>query len=304
MGAGNILNYTQLSTEIFSPEALEKRLGAMDVVSATGLLIENLSLAMDINEQLVVEHFSKPAYVQRRMIAECLLSPSCFLSQRFIDAFKNTPREVFVRERCRLIGNWADINVIERDCTIETVWLIGFILSLLAPQSDESGLMFGCGTGYSSALAFEMMGQKGSITNIDISDRFLELAKFRLEGLYPENNAMRFVEADVLDYVPARKFDFIWPSLAVKEIPESWVNSLQDGGRICIYSPSELGGGDCVLRVYRKIGPNLDLQAELGGIFNAGFGDDLSDDEEREFMRYKALEDAFVEGLLSSMRPL
>lgn len=97
----------------------------------------------------------------------------------------------------------------------------------LAP--GERFLHLGCGVGYYTAIAAEVVGARGSVLAIEIDTAFAERARRNLSG-YPQVTVLCGDGRDV-----ARDaFDAIFVNAGVTQIPENWIDALRPGGRLLV----------------------------------------------------------------------
>ena len=289
----SVLHYGDLATRIFSHQDLLERLSQQDLHFATGLIVENLHMACELDPNAVRAFYSRDPQSQRNAVGE-LLKRSAHFSDRVVSAICNSPREKFCRESSRNFANWCDTNVIDGDCTIESVWLIAFILEGLRIQPGQDVLLLGGGSGYTATLAAMLSYPGGRVVSIERSPLVLKDAKDRIEGLGFDFglSEIEHVEANALEVgVSPRSFDAIWPSLAISTMPPQWIEALKPCGRIVQFGlGSGQSKGDVV--IWTSQGGMLTESTRLQGVENVSFGEAQSS-EVQIFSQYQELEDQF-----------
>ncbi|MCW2919735.1 MAG: hypothetical protein JWN52_7803 [Actinomycetia bacterium] len=91
-------------------------------------------------------------------------------------------------------------------------------------------LEIGTGTGYSTALACERLGDSGSVTSIDIDPHRLDEAASALHGC---GYSPGLAAADGLyGYRPYSPYDRVVAACSVRTIPDTWLAQTRPGGKI------------------------------------------------------------------------
>jgi len=109
------------------------------------------------------------------------------------------------------------------------------LLSVVKPGNHV--LDVGCGSGSITAGIALLVGSTGSVTGIDTSEHLIELAK---ENHQSVNNNIYFEIADILQYVPEKRFDVVSAARVLqwvanpKEILIQMIGLLEPGGYVSI----------------------------------------------------------------------
>lgn len=85
------------------------------------------------------------------------------------------------------------------------------LFSLAAIQPGERVLDIGCGSGQTSLIAADAVGEGGAVTGVDVSRQLLALARSRAEG----RGNVRFIEADAATHVFAPEHDLLMSRFGV-----------------------------------------------------------------------------------------
>lgn len=101
----------------------------------------------------------------------------------------------------------------------------------------------GCGTGWSTMVAAKMIGSRGKIIGIDISDRQLEVAKYKRNAAALSNVEYHVEDAESLSFAD-NSFDVVLSSLFVDladntKVFREWNRVLKPGGQLVFSSAGE-----------------------------------------------------------------
>ncbi|SNS89772.1 methyltransferase, ATP-grasp peptide maturase system [Actinomadura meyerae] len=97
-------------------------------------------------------------------------------------------------------------------------------------QDGHNVLEIGTGTGYSTALACERLGDNGDVTSVEVDNRRLNHAA---AALYDCGYAPDLAVADGLyGYWPCAPYDRIVAACSVRTIPRAWLAQTRPGGKI------------------------------------------------------------------------
>ena len=120
--------------------------------------------------------------------------------------------------------------------TISQPLVVAFMLELLEPKEGEKILDIGSGSGWTTALLSEIVGQKGKVIAVELVP---ELKAFG------EKNVMKynFVEKGIAEFICAdgskgyekeAPFDKILASATALKVYQSWKEQLKTGGKIVV----------------------------------------------------------------------
>lgn len=149
---------------------------------------------------------------------------------KIIEAFRSNPRHFFVPRKSREEA-YADRPLpIESGQTISQPYIVALMTETLAPSSDDSVLEIGTGSGFQTAILASLAGK---VFTVEKKEILLEKAK-EVHGKLGLKN-IRYREGDGTkgweEYSP---FDRILGTGSVPEIPEPFIDQLDDGGRMVL----------------------------------------------------------------------
>ncbi|MFB6075912.1 MAG: methyltransferase domain-containing protein [Candidatus Aenigmatarchaeota archaeon] len=109
----------------------------------------------------------------------------------------------------------------------------GNVTEMMNFSKDGDILIVGLGEGYSTVFFSEFTNNSANLYGIEILGEVLGRSseKLKREGYEVElmqGNGIRGWKND-------RKFDYIWTTLAVKEVPDNWLNILREGGNLGVF---------------------------------------------------------------------
>jgi len=168
-------------------------------------------------------------------LIDSLIRDGWLETERIINAFREIERKDFLPPE---VEDSAEVNQalpIGFNQTISQPLVVAFMLEQLDPQPGDKVLDIGSGSGWTTALLAEIVGEKGRVIGIELVS---ELKKFGEENVskynFVEKNIARFICKDGTEgYKKEAPYDKILCSAAVQdEIPESWKDQLKIKGRI------------------------------------------------------------------------
>ena len=170
-----------------------------------------------------------------------LIKEGWLKTPRIIAAFRKIKREDFLPEGKKELAKLNEALPIGYSQTISQPLVVAFMLELLAPESGEKILDIGSGSGWTSALLAELVGEKGRVIAVEIIPDFKEFGEKNIAKYnFIEKGIVEFVCADGSKGYPnissrpelREGFDKILCSATAKELPEEWKEQLKIGGRI------------------------------------------------------------------------
>jgi protein-L-isoaspartate(D-aspartate) O-methyltransferase len=151
--------------------------------------------------------------------------------ERILEAFAQTPRELFVAEQWRDQAYEDKPLPIGSGQTISQPYMVAVMLQALELKGDENVLEVGAGSGYHAALLARLALQ---VTAMERIPELAELARVNLAAAGPYAN-VAVVCGDGLKGWPARApFDAISVAAAGPTAPQALLDQLAEGGRLVI----------------------------------------------------------------------
>lgn len=182
-----------------------------------------------------------------------------------IEAFRKIKRADFLPEDTKDLAELNDALSIGWGQTISQPLVVAFMLELLAPEKGEKTLDVGSGSGWTSALLGEIVGERGKVIAIELIPELKEFGEKNVAKYnFAEKGIVKFISGDgSKGYKKEAPFDKILASAAlaatkvgsknqdsslaltdvrVKEdlssltmaqkLPRAWQEQLKIGGRI------------------------------------------------------------------------
>ncbi|MDP1538440.1 MAG: protein-L-isoaspartate O-methyltransferase, partial [bacterium] len=151
-----------------------------------------------------------------------------------IEAFKKIKRVDFLPQDLKDLAELNEALPIGYGQTISQPLVVAFILELLEPKEGEKILDIGSGSGWTSALLGEIVGEKGKVVAIEVVPELKEFGeKNNSKYNFIEKGRVQFVCADgSKGYEKEAPFDKILVSATAIKIPDPWKKQLKIGGRI------------------------------------------------------------------------
>jgi len=166
-----------------------------------------------------------------------LISEGWLKQKSLISAFLKIKREDFVLEDLKKMSYLNEALPIGFGQTISQPLVVAFMLELLSPQQGEKILDIGAGSGWTTALLAEIVGEKGKVVAIEIVPELVEFGKRNVSKYnFIEKGIVNFVLGNGAEgYLKEAPFDKILCSASLKgEIPWAWKEQLKVGGKMAI----------------------------------------------------------------------
>jgi len=186
-------------------------------------------------------------------------------SEAVIDAFKNIKRADFLPEGLKDMADLNEAIPIGYGQTISQPGVVAFMLEQLNLKPGQKVLDIGSGSGYTTALISQIVGQSngGKVIGIDIIDELREFGEKNAEKYkFVSGGVASFVLEDGINgYLKDAPYDRILVSASGDKIFESWKKQLKIGGRIV--APV----GNSVQVVIKKSESDYETQTFPGFVF-------------------------------------
>jgi protein-L-isoaspartate(D-aspartate) O-methyltransferase len=157
-------------------------------------------------------------------------------TKEIINAFLKIDRKDFVKEEYKEQAYFDTPLPTLMGQTISQPYVVAFMLELLQPQKGQKILDIGFGSGWTTSLLAEIVGENGKVYGIEVVPEVFEFGKKNIE----KYNFLQkgIVEVFLMDgskgFPEKAPFDRILVSAASKKIPEEMILQLKDGGILVI----------------------------------------------------------------------
>ncbi|AZR81704.1 protein-L-isoaspartate O-methyltransferase family protein [Thiomicrospira sp. S5] len=159
-------------------------------------------------------------------MVEQQIRPWDVLDPKILDLFMSTPRHEFVAESQQALA-YSDIELpIGEDQSMLPPRVEARLLQALDPAEDETVLEIGTGSGYTTAL---LAKAAKSVTTVELFPSLQETAQQRLTKF----DNITFKQGDASQgWDDEQTYDVIFLTGAVAELPDSYKQQLNLGGRL------------------------------------------------------------------------
>lgn len=153
-----------------------------------------------------------------------------------ISAFRKIKRADFLPEDMRDLAELNEALSIGFGQTISQPLVVAFMLELLAPEEGEKILDVGSGSGWTSALLGEIVGERGKVIAIELVSELKEFGERNVAKYgFVKEGRVEFICADgSKGYPKEAPFDKILASASAAKLPQDWRGQLKIGGRIVL----------------------------------------------------------------------
>ena len=167
-------------------------------------------------------------------LVDSLIEQEWLKTPRIIYAFKKIKRIDFLPDDMKDLAELNEALSIGYGQTISQPLVVAFMLELLQPKPGDKVLDIGAGSGWTSALLSEIVGDKGKVIAIEIIPELVEFSRKNIRKYnFIEKGIAEFICADGSQgYQKEAPFDKILCSAEAQEVPQAWKDQLKIGGRI------------------------------------------------------------------------
>jgi len=167
-------------------------------------------------------------------LIDSLIKEGWLKTPRIIEAFGKIKRVDFVTKEMKDLAELNEALPIGYGQTISQPLVVAFMLELLQPQPGEKILDVGSGSGWTSALLAETVGEQGKVIAIEVIPELMAFGKSNIEKY-------NFIKKGIVECLcfdgskghnKEAPFDKILASATAREIPSAWKAQLKVSGRI------------------------------------------------------------------------
>jgi protein-L-isoaspartate(D-aspartate) O-methyltransferase len=179
--------------------------------------------------------------LRRRALVDKLLADGQIRSPRVAAAFAAVPRELFVpgvpleevyRSNEAILTKRIDGVGVSSASAPD---VMAAMLEQLDVQPGMRVLEIGAGTGYNAALLACLVGERGTVTTLDIDTDIVEGARAHLATAGFPQGQVTVVEGDgALGYARAAPYDRIMLTVASRDLAPAWTDQLAPHGRLLL----------------------------------------------------------------------
>jgi len=170
------------------------------------------------------------------LLIDSLIKEGWLKTPKIIEAFRKIKRVDFLPKGMENLAEFNEALPIGCGQTISQPLVVAFMIEQLQPQPGEKILDIGSGSGWTTALLDEIVGDKGKVIAMEIIP---ELKKFGEKNVAKYNfikrGQVQFICTDgSKGYEKEAPFDGILVSASIQqaEVPRTWKEQLKIGGRI------------------------------------------------------------------------
>ena len=168
-------------------------------------------------------------------LIDSLIEEGWLKTPKIIEAFEKIKREDFLPGEMKDLAELNEALPIGFGQTISQPLVVAFMLEQLRPRPGDKILDIGSGSGWTSALLGEIVGDKGKVTAIEIIPELREFGEKNVAKYnFIEKGIVEFICADgSKGYEKEAPFDGILVSASVQtEVPQAWKDQIKIGGKI------------------------------------------------------------------------
>jgi protein-L-isoaspartate(D-aspartate) O-methyltransferase len=168
---------------------------------------------------------------KNELLVKHLISVGALKTPRIIEAFRKTPRHLFVRKDY-LSRAYEDIPLpTYQGQTISQPYTVAIMTEALNPKIGEKILEIGAGSGYQAALIGRCVGSKGKVITIELEPDLVDISKKNIKKVKLKN--VMIIHGDgKLGYPKESLYDKCIITAACDEIPKPIIEQVKVGGKI------------------------------------------------------------------------
>ena len=168
-------------------------------------------------------------------LIDSLIKEGWLKTPRIIEAFKRIKRIDFLPDEIKNLAELNEALSIGFGQTISQPLVVAFMIEKLEPKPGDKILDIGSGSGWTTALLSEIVGDKGKVIAIELVPELAEFGKQNIAKYdFVEKGIAQFICGDgSKGYKKEAPFDKILCSAAIQDkFPKIWRKQLKIEGRI------------------------------------------------------------------------
>ncbi len=167
-------------------------------------------------------------------LIDLLIKEGWLKTNRIIESFRKIKRKDFLPDDVKNLAELNEALPIGFGQTISQPLTVAFMLEILQPKKGEKILDIGSGSGWTTSLLAQIVGEKGKVIAIEIIP---ELKKLGEKNAEKYNFVKKRIAEFILDdgskgYEKEAPYDKILASASGENLPLAWKKQLKVGGRI------------------------------------------------------------------------
>jgi len=168
-------------------------------------------------------------------LIDSLIQQEWLKTPRIIGAFRKIKRVDFLPDEIKNLAELNEALSIDFGQTISQPLVVAFMIEKLEPEPGDKILDIGSGSGWTTALLSEIVGEKGKVIAVELVPELTEFGKQNVAKYnFVEKGIAQFICGDgSKGYKKEAPFDKILCSAAIQDkIPQVWREQLKIEGRI------------------------------------------------------------------------
>ena len=168
-------------------------------------------------------------------LIDFLIQQEWLKTPRIIEAFRKIKRVDFLPEDTKNLAKLNEALPIGFGQTISQPLVVAFMIEKLEPEPGDKILDIGSGSGWTTALLSEIVGDEGKVIAVEVVPELVDFGRENIAKYsFTEKGIARFICGDgSKGLIKEAPFDKILCSAAVQdEIPSAWKKQLKIGGKI------------------------------------------------------------------------
>lgn len=167
-------------------------------------------------------------------LIDSLIRDKWLKTPEIIGAFRKIKREDFLPADLKNLSEANEALPIGYGQTISQPLTVAFMLELLSPEEGDKILDIGSGSGWTSALLAEIVGEKGKVFAIEVVKELKEFGEKNVAKYsFVKKGIVNFVLGDGSSgYKKEAPYDNILAGASGADLPPAWKSQLKVGGRM------------------------------------------------------------------------